>query len=177
MQGCPGAPRGPATPVDALYPLVPPPCPPSPGTGEPPPTRPERSGGPAPLGCCAITRSFKPLVSGEAGALPPTPWGRYQAAAALPCPRGTTSPRWGLQPLSRAQGTPLPVLVFVSRVGKDAQGAPRPRHLLSVPVPPCRHCMSRRVCDRAWRSRSAAARGVKLILALNRIFLKLNYLK
>lgn len=90
MQGCPGAPCGPATPVDALYLLVPPPCPPSPGTGEPPPTRPEQSGGLAPLGRCAITRSFKPLVSGEVGA--PPPWGRYRIAATLPCPAGPPLP-------------------------------------------------------------------------------------
>lgn len=56
--------------------------------------------------------------------------------------------------------------------------APCPGCPSRCPPSPRSHCMSRRVCDRAWRSRRRGrAWKWKVILALNRIFLKLNYLK
>lgn len=95
-------------------------------------------------------------------------------AAGTPAPgRGTPqSPGWGR--MRQGAGFPPPPPRSPSQADTPPR-APSPVLLPPAPGLPRRHCMSRRVCDRAWRSRRRGrARKWKVILALNRIFLKLK---
>lgn len=129
-----------------------------------------------------------PLLCRRVLAKPPRGRPPIPAGSAACSPRGCPGP-------PRAAGTPAPGRGTppVPGMGKDAAGcrlppppfplpgrpppprAPSPVLLPPAPGLPRRHCMSRRVCDRAWRSRRRGrARKWKVILALNRIFLKLK---